>query len=168
MKNTGIFCVCFLFLFCWQQVRAQLYLKYEVKVFLKDFQPVRGTLQMVNSEGLALEDVRGNYYIFRPEQIIRIKLCRKGLHFLDALGGGTGLGLTAGISVFFAEQNHDSFKDKLTGVAVLTAAGIAGGALTGGITELFKTKLILKVSGNREKFIQLYQKLRPYAKVNRS
>ena len=46
MSNTSIF---------------SQYKKYEVKIVLDSVKSVKGTLQKVSAEGIAIEDIRGNY-----------------------------------------------------------------------------------------------------------
>ena len=80
-------------LFCTTSSSAQ-YVKYNVKVVLDTVQSVKGTLQKVSSEGIAVEDFRGNYHIFKAKNIIKIKIKKKGLTFIESFAGGTGLGLS--------------------------------------------------------------------------
>lgn len=127
---------------------------------------VKGTLQKVTAEGIAVEDFRGQYYIFKAKNIVKIKVRRKGLNFIESLSGGTGVGLAAGLAIFFSSDNSfDNFGENLAGTAFLTGAGAAAGTVTGLIAEAINTKLILNVYGNRGKFKRDYLKLEKYSKT---
>ena len=140
MSNTSIF---------------SQYKKYEVKIVLDSVKSVKGTLQKVSAEGIAIEDIRGNYYIFR----------KKGLNFIESLAGGTGIGLTAGVAIFFSGDNgFNSFGENLAGTTFLTGAGAVGGALTGLVAEALNTKLILNINSDPQKYKKEYLKLEKYTK----
>ena len=163
MKKIYIYLIFFL-LACSTSSFAQ-YVKYEVKVVLDSVKNVKGTLQKVSADGIAVEDFRGNYYIFKAKNIVKIKVRRKGLNFIESLGGGTGLGLAAGLAIFFSgDDGFDNFGDNLAGTAFLTGVGAVGGTVTGLVAEAINTKLILSIYGNTEKFKKEYLKLEKYSK----
>lgn len=150
----------FLLLVCFGSSSAQ-YVNYEVKVILDSVSNVKGTLQKVSAEGIAIEDFKGNYHILKAQNIIKIKIRKKGLTFLTSLGGGTGLGLIAGLTV--TEELHN-INEKLIGIALFTSAGIAGGILTGLFAEVINTKLILLIDKDTQKFKREYLRLEKYSK----
>ena len=150
MSNTSIF---------------SQYKKYEVKIVLDSVKSVKGTLQKVSAEGIAIEDIRGNYYIFKAKNIVKIKVRKKGLNFIESLAGGTGIGLTAGVAIFFSGDNgFNSFGENLAGTTFLTGAGAVGGALTGLVAEALNTKLILNINSDPQKYKKEYLKLEKYTK----
>jgi hypothetical protein len=164
MKNLHIYLIIF-FLACFTSSFAQ-YVKYEVKVVLDSVESIKGTLQKVSAEGVAIEDFRGNYYIFKAKNIVKIKVRRKGLNFIESLGGGTGLGLAAGIGIFFSgDDGFDKFGENLAGTAFLTGVGAAGGTVTGLVAEAINTKLILSIYNDTEKFKREHLKLEKYSKA---
>lgn len=147
--------------FCTISSFAQ-YVKYNVKVVLDDVQSIKGTLQKVSSEGIAIEDFSGNYRIFKAKNIIKIKVKKKGLTFIESFAGGTGLGLTAGLAIF---KDTHSASEAIAGTALLTGAGLALGSVTGLIAEAINTRLILYINQEPEKYKREYLKLEPYSKA---
>ncbi len=142
------------------------YVKYEVKVVLDSVQSMKGTLQKVSPEGIAIEDFKGNYFIFNSKNIVKIKVRKKGLNFIESLSGGTGLGLAAGLAIFFSgDDGFNKFGENLAATAFLTGVGAVGGSLTGLVAEAINTKLILSVNGDKEKFKKEYTKLEKYSKA---
>jgi hypothetical protein len=159
MRISKSFLILFL-LFCSTSSFAQ-YVKYNVKVVLDTVQSVKGTLQKVSSEGIAIEDFRGNYRIFKAKNIVKIKIKKKGLTFIESFAGGTGLGLAAGLSAF---KDTHSAPEALAGTALLTGVGLAVGSVTGLVAEAINTKLILYINQDPEKYKREYLKLEPYSK----
>ena len=153
MSNTSIF---------------SQYKKYEVKVVLDSVKSVKGTLQKVSAEGIAIEDIRGNYYIFKAKNIVKVKVRNKGLTVIQGLGTGAGIGAAAGIAIFFSgdglHNSFDSFGDKLVGTILLTGVGALGGTLGGLVGEALNTKLILNINSDLQKFKRQYLKLEKYSK----
>ncbi|MCY1520612.1 hypothetical protein D9M68_553940 [compost metagenome] len=154
-----------LFLLCCFNSSFSQYVKYEVKVILDSVKNVRGTLQKVSPEGIAVEDYRGNYYIFRAEHLLKVKIRRKGLTVAEGLGTGAGIGLAAGAAIFFSDQTFTDFGQKLTGTALLTGVGAIGGTLGGLVGEALNTRIILNVHSDVEKFKRNYKKLEKYSKA---
>ncbi len=140
------------------------YVNYEVKVILDSVQNVRGTLQKVSPEGIAVTDYRGNYYIFKAKNIVKIKIRRKGLTVAEGLGTGSAIGFAAGAAIFFSSETFDDFGDRLIGTAFFTGVGALGGTLGGLVGEALNTKLILNIQMNEEKFKQNYLKLEKFSK----
>ena len=164
MKKLHIYLIAFL-LACSTSSFAQ-YVNYEVKVILDSVKNMKGTLQKVSADGIAIEDFRGNYYIFKAKNIVKIKVRKKGLTFIESLGGGTGLGLAAGLGIFFSgDDGFNNFGENLAGTAFLTGVGAAGGTVTGLVAEAINTKLIISTYGNVEKFKKEYLKLQKYSKA---
>ena len=70
----------FLFIFCLGislSVNAQTR-TFEIKVITTKFKSVKGLLKKVSEEGIGIADYQGNYIIYRPQEISRIKIRRKG------------------------------------------------------------------------------------------
>ena len=142
------------------------YVNYEVKVILDSVESVKGTLQKVTADGIAVEDFSGKYYIFKTKNIVKIKVRRKGLNFIESFAGGTGAGLAAGIAIFFSgDKGYDNFRDNLAGTVFLTGVGAMLGSVTGLIAEAINTKLIVSLYGNTEKFKKEHLKLEKYSKA---
>jgi len=140
------------------------YVNYEVKVILDSVKNIRGTLQKVSPEGIAIEDFRGHYYIFRAKNIVKIKVRRKGLTTAEGLGTGAAIGFAAGAAIFFSDDSFTDFGEKLGGTALCTGVGAVGGTLGGIVGEALNTKLILKINTNTERFKKQYIKLEKYSK----
>lgn len=138
---------------------------FEIKVISKKYENVKGKLQKVSPEGIAIEDYRGNYLIFRAEDIVKLKVRKRGLTIGEGAGTGALAGLGAGAAIWSIDQENQSFADmaKLTGV--LTVSGAAIGTVTGIIAELVNTKLSFTVDGDPEKFKKNYKKLEQYIVV---
>lgn len=159
MKTTSFYLVIFI-LFLSSSSYAQ-YVNYQVKVVLDSVQSIKGSLQKITPEGIAIEDFMGNYRIFKAQNIIKIKVKRKGLTFTESLVGGTGLGLATGLTVF--KDSHNA-GEAIVGTALLTGAGLVGGTATGIIAEAINTKLILYINLDVKKFQKEYKKLEKYSK----
>lgn len=159
MKRFSSFLVLFLF-FCSTSSFAQ-YVKYNVKVVLDTVQSVKGTLQKISAEGIAVEDFKGNYHIFKAKNIVKIKIKKKGLTFIESFAGGTGLGLAAGLSAF---KDTHSASEAIAGTALLTGVGLTVGSVTGLVAEVINTKLILLINQDTEKYKREYLKLEKYTK----
>ena len=151
--TLGIF-ICF-------SVKAQTG-DFEIKVISKKYQSVKGKLQKVTPEGIAIEDYKGNYLIFRTEDLVKIKIRKRGLTVGEGAGKGAVAGLAIGAAVWSLDQEGQYFEDlaKLTGA--LTASGAVIGTLTGVIAEIANTKFTFIVDGNADKFKKNYKKLEQY------
>ena len=68
MKKLPI-CLTIFLLMCTTLSFSQ-YVNYEVKVILDSVKNVKGTLQKVSEEGIAVQDYKGNYYIFKAKNTI--------------------------------------------------------------------------------------------------
>ncbi|HTM99145.1 MAG TPA: hypothetical protein VL088_10400 [Pedobacter sp.] len=163
MKKV-LFCLLVMLLACATSGFAQ-YVNYEVKVVLDSFKNIRGTLQKVSPEGIAIQDFRGNYYIFKAKDIVKITVRRKGLTVAEGLGTGSAIGLSAGVAIFFTNDTFDDFGEKAFGTAFLTGVGAIGGTLGGLVGEALNTKLRLKINLNAQTFEKEYLKLEKYSKA---
>lgn len=141
---------------------------FEIKVVSKKYQSVKGKLQKVSPEGIAIEDYKGNYLIFRADELIKIKVRKRGLTIGTAAGSGTLSGLVVGASIWSLDENNESIEDmaKLTGVLVVSGAAI--GTITGIVAEIANNKLILNIDGDMERFKKNYKKLEKYINIVRT
>lgn len=162
MKKLYIY-LTFLILICSTSSFAQ-YVKYEVKVVLDSVANIKGTLQKVSPEGIAIEDFKGNYFIFKAKNIVKIKVRRKGLTVIEGLGAGAGIGLGLGAAIFFSNDTFDQLGEKLVGTAFFTGLGALGGTLGGLLGEALNTQLIMNVNGDTQKFKKNYLKLEKFTK----
>lgn len=135
---------------------------FEIKVVSKKYQSVKGKLQKVSPEGIAIEDYKGNYLIFRTEELVKLKIRKRGITVGEGAGTGAIAGLGLGAALWSLDEEGQSFEDmaKLTGA--LTISGAAIGTLTGVIAEIANTKLTFSIDGNAEKFKKNYKKLEKY------
>jgi len=138
---------------------------FEIKVISKKYQSVKGKLQKVTPEGLAIEDYKGNYLIFRTEDLVKVKIRKRGLTIGEGASAGTVAGLAVGAAIWSLDEEGQSFEDmaKLTGA--LTVSGAVIGTLTGVGAEIANTKLTLNIDGDANKFKKRYKKLEKY--INR-
>lgn len=162
MKNKHI--VLILLALMWSASSFAQYVNYEVKVILDSVKNVKGTLQKVSPEGIAVKDFRGDYYIFKAKNIVKIKVRRKGLTTIEGLGTGAAIGLAAGAAIFFSDDSFMDLGEKITGTALLTGVGAVGGTLGGLVGEALNTKLILNVNSDPQKFKTQYLKLEKYSR----
>lgn len=135
---------------------------YELKVSSYKFKTVKGHLKMVNAEGIAVEDYKGNYIIFRTADIIKIKIKKRGLGFGNAVTTGTLLGLGIGGSIWSLDETGESTAEMAKLTAALTLTGAVVGTAVGGFSELANKKLSLNVKGNADYFKNNYQRLEKY------
>jgi hypothetical protein len=135
---------------------------YEVKVFSKNYRTVKGHLKKVNAEGIAIEDYKGNYIIFRTADIEKIKVKKRGIGFFEAVGGGALFGLGLGGSIWSLDENGDNSADMAKLTVLLTATGAATGTVVGTVSTLTRGKLTLRVNGDMQYFIQNYHLLKQY------
>ena len=153
--------VIFLLLFAFHQVNAQ---EFEIKVVSNKYQTVKGQLKKVAAEGIGIEDYKGNYLIFRPSEIVRIKIRKRGLTIGEGAANGALGGLVIGGLLIAAEAEISDYTS--TDLYKLTAAlGVIGGAvgtIVGVIAELNNTKLLLKVNEDPANYQLQYLKLQPY------
>lgn len=159
MKSLHTYLI-FILLLCTTSGFAQK-TTYEVKVILDSVKNVKGTLQKVSADGIAVKDARGNYYIFKAKNIVKIKVRNKGLNFIESLGTGTGIGLAAGGVIISVA--HSSRTDLAIAIGVgLTTVGAIGGALGGLLAQAINTQLILNLHSDTEKYKKSYSKLEKY------
>lgn len=141
------------------------YVKYEVKVISGYAKNVKGTLQKVSPDGIAVEDYRGNYHIFKAEHLVKVKIRKKGLTVAEGLGTGAGIGLTAGAAIFFTNDTFKDFGQKVAGTVAMTGVGAIGGVLGGLVGEALNTRLILNIYNDAAVFKRHYTKLEKYSQA---
>lgn len=151
----------FLLLFAAAQVNAQ---EFEIKVISNKYQTVKGQLKKIAAEGIGIEDYKGNYIIFRPSEIVRIKIRKRGLTIGEGAANGALGGLAIGGLLLAAESevSDQSSTDLYKLTAALAVLGGAAGTITAIIAELINTKLILKINENPANYQLQYVKLTPY------
>ncbi|RZL42937.1 MAG: hypothetical protein EOP00_22990 [Pedobacter sp.] len=139
---------------------------YEVKVISYRYKTTKGHLKKVNAEGIGIEDYKGNYIIFRTADIKKIIIRKRGLTLGNAVASGTLLGLGIGGGIWSLDESGENATDMAKLTIALTATGAVLGTAVGGISELAKRKLTLKVKGNLEYFTQNYQRLNKYINLS--
>lgn len=159
MKSILLFFL--LFLYNQTQVQAQ---EFEIKVVSNKYQTVKGQLKKVTAEGIGVEDYKGNYLIFRPTEIVRIKIRKRGLTIGEGAANGALGGLAIGglLLTLEAEVFESGSTDLYKLTAALGAIGGAVGTIVGIIAEINNTQFILKINENPENYQLNYQKLVPY------
>jgi hypothetical protein len=135
---------------------------YEIKVVSYHYKTTRGQLKKVSAEGIGVEDYKGNYIIYRPADIVRIKIKKRGLTFGEAVGGGALAGVGISGAILSLDQDGDVSNDMLKATAVLIALGASSGVIVGLIAEIISARLILKVNGSPEFFKANYKRLEKY------
>ncbi len=135
---------------------------YEIKVVSKKYRTVRGILKKVSAEGIGIEDYKGNYMVFRPNEITRLKIRKRGLTVGEGTVTGLGAGAGAGAAIWSLDENGNSTKGMITLTALLIGAGTVIGTVTGIISEIANTKFILVVNENDENYKIGYKKLEKY------
>ena len=151
----------FVLLICCATSSFAQYDKYVVKVKLDSDKKVRGELINVSSEGITIEDYKGNSHHFIPQIIHKIKVKKKGLTFLGGLGIGAGVGFITSNRVF---KDVHSGSERIVGGFLVVSAGMLAGSITGLIVETINTKLILHINKDTLKFEKEYEKLEIYSK----
>ncbi|RZL48058.1 MAG: hypothetical protein EOP00_10220 [Pedobacter sp.] len=155
-----IFLVCLLFSVALTKAQDR---DFEIKVISSKYQTIRGQLKKVSAEGIGMVDFMGNYIIFRPSEIVRIKIRKRGLTIAEGAAGGTLGGLSAGLLILsLDEEDSGNGNDLLKLAGVLTVSGAAVGTLTGAIAQIANTKLTLRINESEEKFKSEYKKLEKY------
>ena len=159
MRNLSIYFICIL-LICATSSFAQRF-KYEVKVVLDSVKNVKGTLQKVADDGISVTDFRGTNFILQSKNIVKIKVRRKGLNFIESLATGTGIGLAGGAMIILLGNESNLAVTLAVG---LTGVGAVGGALGSVVAKALNTELILDVNKDPAKFKEEYLKLEKYSK----
>lgn len=150
------------FLLCLISAKAQTN-DFEIKVVSKKYQTVKGVLKKVSAEGIGVEDFKGRYITFRPNEITRLKIRKRGLTVGEATGGGAVGGLGVGLLLLSLEsEDSPNGDDLLKLTAALTVGGAGIGAIVGVIAEISNTKYILRVNESHEKFREGYKNLDKY------
>ncbi len=136
---------------------------YEVKVVSAHMQNVKGMLQKVSKDGLAVLDYRGNYLIFKAKDIIKVKIRKRGL----TVGKGAATGALAGVVVGAAILSLDEENTSKQTYQVAALVGIIStvtGTLTGLVAEFVNVKHNLYINGDPRKFERNYKMLEKYIK----
>jgi hypothetical protein len=135
---------------------------FEIKVVSKKYQTVKGLLEKVSPEGIGVADYKGNYITFRPNEITRLKIRKRGLTVGEATLAGLGAGAGLGAAIWSLDENGNSTKEMLMLTAGLAGTGVIAGAITGVISEIVNTKFTLVVNENPENYKAGYKKLEKY------
>lgn len=137
---------------------------YEVKVVSVHMQNVKGMLQKVNKDGLAILDYRGNYFIFKAEDIVKIKVKKRGLSLMRSAGTGALAGALTAAAILSIENENIS-SDSYRIAAWATVIGVTAGTITGLIAEAVNVKHNLYINRSPKLFERNYKKLEQYIKV---
>lgn len=135
---------------------------YEIKVITKQFKSVKGSLKKVSEEGIGVEDYQGNYLVYRPQQISRIKVRRRGLTIGRATVEGTAIGGTAGLLLMTINAESEEYNGILAAAVALTVTGAVLGSTTGVICEIANNRLLLNINEDAAQYQKVYKKLLPY------
>lgn len=138
---------------------------FEIKVITKKYKSVKGSLKKVSEEGIGVEDYQGNYIIYRPQEISRLKIRRRGLTVGRATLEGTIIGGAAGLILLSLDQQESSSGDFFVAAAALTGSGAALGGVVGVACEIANNRLLLNINEDRARFKKVYKKLLPYVDV---
>jgi hypothetical protein len=160
----------FLFIFCLGislSVNAQTR-TFEIKVITTKFKSVKGLLKKVSEEGIGIADYQGNYIIYRPQEISRIKIRRKGLTIGRATLEGTIIGGSAGLVLLSFANEDDHFGGYLVAAGALTGAGAVIGSTVGVACEIANNRLLLNINEDPVRYKKVYHKLKPYVYQNES
>jgi len=140
---------------------------YEVKVISAHQPNIKGMLQSVDKDGLSILDYKGNYFIFKAEDIVKIKVKKRtGISLGKSVATGALAGALVGgaiLSIEGEEGSPESFK-----IAVwATAIGTAVGTITGLVAEAVNVKHHLYINRSPKVFERHYRKLERYIKIIR-
>lgn len=135
---------------------------YEIKVVSAHLQTVKGILQKVSKDGLAIQDYKGNYLIFKAKDIVRLKVKKRGLTALKGAGTGALTGVVIGAALVSLEPEDRASAETFKIAAIITACTTAGGALIGFVSEVVNTKHNFYINQDPEKFEKKYQLLEKY------
>lgn len=150
-----------IFLCAYFQTKAQAG-EFEVKVVAANHPTVVGQIKKISIEGLGVEDYNNRYFIFRPQQIKKIKVRKRGFGLFDGTKDGALVG--AGVAgVILALGGEDGVQDSQVKAAVIAfGTGLLGGTLVGAIAQIGKTKLVLRIDQQIDTFRHEFHKLSPY------
>lgn len=154
-----------LLLFSFFQLQAQSG-RYELKVISAKHAPVVGQLKKLSPEGLGIEDYKQQYFVFRPNEIKRIKVRKRGFSFFDGVKNGTLIGLGVAAGMLSLSGNEDLEDSQVRAAAIAVGIGAAGGTLAGAIARIVNTKLSLRINQDDQKFKAQFQKLAPYVDLS--
>lgn len=139
---------------------------YEIKVVSKQYATVRGFLKKVSPEGIGVEDHKGKYVIFRPAEIERLKIRKRGLTIGEGTLNGGAAGLLAGAAIWSLDDNGSAFEEMAAITGVLGASGAVIGTIVGVVADIKNTKMVLKIASDEDKFKSVYKKLEPYVNTS--
>ncbi|RYF23157.1 MAG: hypothetical protein EOO42_07620 [Flavobacteriales bacterium] len=139
---------------------------YEIKVVSKQYATVRGFLKKVSPEGIGVEDYKGKYVIFRPAEIERLKIRKRGLTIGEGTLKGGGAGLLIGAAIWSLDENGSAFEEMAVITGSLGASGAVIGTVAGVVADIRNTKMVLKIESDQEKFKNAYKKLEPYVNTS--
>lgn len=129
-------------------------------------QDVKGILQKVNADGLAIADYKGNYLIFKSADIIKIKIKKRGLTALKGAGAGALGGLVVSAAIFSLEEEGNEISgDNFKLAALITAGATVAGTLTGVVAEIVNTKVNLYINRDTDRFEKKYKSLEKYVRI---
>jgi hypothetical protein len=154
----------FLFIFCLAislSVNAQTR-TFEIKVITKKYKSVKGLLKKVSEEGIGVEDYSGKYFIYRPHEISRLKIRKRGLKVGRAIVKGTAIGGGAGLILLSFANEDDHFGGYLVAAGALTGAGAVIGSTVGVACEIANNRLLLNINEDPVRYKKVYHKLEPY------
>jgi hypothetical protein len=135
---------------------------FEIKVITTKFKSVKGLLKKVSEEGIGIADYQGNYIIYRPQEISRIKIRRKGLTIGRATLEGTIIGGSAGLILLSFANEDDHFGGYLVAAGALTGAGAVIGSTVGVACEIANNRLLMNINEDPVRYKKVYHKLEPY------
>jgi len=147
------------------RVKAQEFINYQVKVVSDSLPVVKGTLEKISPEGVAVNDGYGNYIMLRAKNIISIRLKKKGINTGKGFLIGTLAGAAIG-SLAFTDNNNASGNEQLVTFLAATTLGAAVGTTYGLIAELKAKKMFLKINKDVKLFAIEYKKLEIYSKAH--
>ncbi|WP_316823775.1 hypothetical protein [Pedobacter miscanthi] len=145
-------------------VKAQEFINYQVKVVSDSLPTLKGTLEKVSPEGIAVNDGYGNYIMLRSKNIISIRLKKKGITTGKGFLVGTLAGAAIGSLAF--TDNNSSGNEQLVVFLAATTLGAAVGTTYGLLAELKAKKLFLEINKDEKLFASEYKKLEIYSKAN--
>ncbi|WP_412465641.1 hypothetical protein [Pedobacter sp. KLB.chiD] len=146
------------------KTKAQEFINYQVKVVSDSLPVVKGTLEKISPEGVAVHKGDGNYITLRAKNIISIRLKKKGINTGKGFLIGTLSGAAIGSLAFTGHQNV-SGNEQLVAFLAVTTLGAAVGTTYGLIAELKAKKMFLKINKDEKMFANEYKKLEIYAKA---
>jgi hypothetical protein len=144
--------------------RSQEFANYQVKVVSDSLPTVKGTLEKISPEGIAVNDGYGNYIMLRSKNIISIRLKKKSITIAKGLLIGTVSGAAIG-ALAFTDNNNASSNDQLFIFLSVTTLGAVVGTTYGLVAELRANKLFLRIDKDQKLFASVYKRFEIYSKA---